>query len=66
MLTNKIKTNEVFNHRLSANYAPKLSNEKIGKFNFTLSITYLQKLKSVANAIAFNEFTGNIGLNYNF
>ncbi|MDP3567393.1 hypothetical protein [Sediminibacterium sp.] len=66
ILTNKIKTNEVFNHRLSANYAPKLNNEKIGKFNFTLSATYLQKLKSVKNAISFNEFTGNLGLNYNF
>ncbi|MDO9000360.1 MAG: hypothetical protein Q7W45_11390 [Bacteroidota bacterium] len=66
ILTNKIKTNEVFNHRVSANYAPKLNNEKIGKFNFTLSATYLQKLKSVTNAISFNEFTGNLGLNYNF
>ncbi len=66
VLTNGIKTNEVFNHRLSANYAPKLNNEKIGKFNFTLSATYLQKLQNQINSSAFNEFTGNIGLNYNF
>lgn len=66
MRSNTIKTNEVFNHRLSANFTPKLNAEKIGKFNFTLSAIYLQKLKSVASATAFNEFTGNIGLNYNF
>jgi len=66
ILTNGIRTNEVFNHRLSASYSPKLSNEKIGKFSFTMSATYLQKLKNVSNAIAFNEFTGNVGLSYNF
>ena len=66
VLTNSVKTNQVFNHRLSANYSPKLNNEKIGKFNFTLSATYLQKLKSTTNAIAFNEFTGTVGLSYGF
>lgn len=66
VITNSVKTNEVFNHRLSTSYSPKMSNEKIGKFNFTMSATYLQKLKSTSNAMTFNEFTGNIGLNYNF
>lgn len=66
ILTNGSKTNEVFNHRLSANCTPKRSNEKIGKFNFTLSATYLQKLRNETHSSAFNEFTGNVGLNYNF
>ncbi len=66
VLINSIKTNEVFNYRLSANYAPKMKNEKIGKFNFTFSTSYMQKLKTVSTAIAFSEFTGNIGLSYNF
>lgn len=66
VLTNKIKTNEVFNHRISANYSPKLKNEKAGRFNFTLSATYIQKLKSISSSTAFNELTGNIGLSYNF
>ncbi len=66
VLTNGSKTNEVFNHRLSANCTPKLNNEKIGKFSFTLSATYLQKLRNETYSSAFNEFTGNLGLNYNF
>lgn len=66
VLVNNTKTNEVFNYRLAANYAPKLKNEKAGKFNFTLSAMYMQKLKTVSSAIAFSEFTGNVGMSYNF
>jgi hypothetical protein len=66
MVTNEIKTNEVFNHRLAVNYSPKLKNEKIGRFNFSLNATYIQKLKTVSTATAFNELTGNISLNYSF
>ncbi len=66
VLINNKKTNEVFNHRLSVTYSPKMKNEKIGKFNFTLSTTYLQKLKTISTAIAFTEFTGNAGLAYSF
>jgi hypothetical protein len=66
VLINSIKTNEVFNYRLSANYSPKMKNEKIGKFNFSLSTNYMQKLKTISTAIAFSEFTGNVGLSYNF
>lgn len=66
VITNGVKTNEVLNHRLGANYSPKLSNDKIGKFSFTLSATYLQKLKSIPTAQAFSEFTGNVGLSYSF
>ena len=66
VLLNNKKINEVFNYRLAANYAPKLKNEKACKFNFTLSTTYMQKLKTIPSAIAFSEFTGNFGLSYNF
>lgn len=66
VLTNSNKTNEVFNHRLSANYSPKLPNEKIGKLNFNLSATYIQSLRTTATSRSFNEFTGNVGLSYNF
>lgn len=66
MLTNSVKTNEVFNHRLSFNYSPKFTNQKIGRFSVTLSVIYLQKTKTAVNANAFNEFTGNIGANYSF
>jgi len=43
-----------------------MKNEKVGKFNLSLSATYIQKLKTIATAQAFNELTANIGLNYNF
>lgn len=66
MLTNSVKTNEVFNHRLSFNYSPKFKNEKIGRVSFSLSAIYLQKTRTITNANAFNEFTGNIGANYSF
>ncbi len=66
VLTNSAKTNEVFNHRLSASYSPKMQNEKLGKFNFNLSATFIQSLKTTATSRSFNEFTGNVGLNYNF
>jgi hypothetical protein len=73
MLTNSVKTNEIFNHRLSMNYSPKLQNEKLGKFNFSLSATYIQKKSTVLTSsklasptTAFNELTANIGLSYNF
>lgn len=66
VFTNDIKTNEVFSHRISANYSPKLQNEKLGKFSFSLSASYLQKLKSMPTSTAFNEFTGNVGLSYGF
>ena len=66
MITNNVKTNEIFNHRLAVNYSPKLKNEKIGRFNFSMSATYIQKLKTIATAIAFNEFNCNLGLNYSF
>ncbi|MFN8114501.1 MAG: hypothetical protein U0W65_00190 [Bacteroidia bacterium] len=66
VLSNSVKTNEVFNHRLSINYTPKFSTTKFGKFGLTSSIIYMQKLKTSINANAFTEFTGNLGLNYNF
>jgi hypothetical protein len=66
VLSNSLKTSEVFNHRLSINYSPKFSTTKYGKFGVNASTTYLQKLKTSNNAISFNEFTGNLGINYNF
>lgn len=66
LTTNNVKTNEIFNHRLAVNYSPKLKNEKIGRFNFSLSATYIQKLKSIATANAFNELNCNLALSYNF
>ena len=66
MLTNSIKTNEVFNHRLTYSYNPKFKNQKIGRVGFNISASYLQKKKVLATAIGFNEFTGNVGLNYSF
>ncbi len=66
MLSNSVKTNEVFNHRLSFNYSPKFTNSKIGRMSINISATYLQKLKAISTAVAFNEFTGNAGINYSF
>lgn len=66
VLINSIRSNEVFSHRFSLSYSPKLSNPKLGKMSVNLSAIYLQKLKTAANATAFNEFTGNIGLSYGF
>lgn len=66
MLINAIKTNEVFNHRLSFNYSPKFKNQKAGKVGFSASAIYLQKTKTTVNTNAFNEFTGNFGANYSF
>ena len=63
---NGTNNNNVINARLSANYNPKLKNPKIGKIAFTSSVIYTQKLKSQAVSNLFNEFTGNLGINYNF
>ncbi|MBA3665019.1 MAG: hypothetical protein H0W61_12535 [Bacteroidetes bacterium] len=64
--TNAIKTNDVFNHRCSITYAPKFQNEKVGKMGFSLNATYLQNLQTGQSTRSFNEFTGTVGLNYNF
>jgi hypothetical protein len=66
MLTNSVKTNEVFNHRLTFVYNPKFKNQKIGRVGMNISATYLQKIKVISAASGFNEFTGNLGLNYSF
>jgi hypothetical protein len=66
VFTNQIKSSEIFNHRFGASYAPKMLNEKTGKFNFILSVTYIQKLKGSPGSLVFSEFTGNFGLSYNF
>ncbi len=66
LLSNSIKTNEVFNHRLSFSYSPKFKNQKTGRIALISSIIYLQKTKSTSGANAFNEFTGNVGANYSF
>jgi hypothetical protein len=66
ILTNGSTTNEVFSHRLSFSYNPKFSNERAGKMSLSLSVVYLQKLSSSALMPGFNEFTGNVGLNYSF
>lgn len=69
VLTNKIKTNDVLNHRLNASYTLKIKDKKIGKFNFTASLNYMQKLKRNKTGFLFTDFaelTGNIGLSYNF
>jgi hypothetical protein len=66
VFANQIKSSQVFNHRLSASYALKMQNEKTGKFNFSLSLAYIQKLKGQPGNPAFSEFTGNFGLSYNF
>ena len=66
MLTNSVKTNEVFNHRLTFSFNPKFKNQKIGRMGFNVSATYMQKKKVISTAAGFNEFTGNAGLNYSF
>ncbi len=63
---NGTNNNNVLNARLSANYNPKLKNPKVGKLGFTASVNYTQKLKAQNTTNVFNEFTGNIGVNYNF
>jgi hypothetical protein len=62
----QVKSSEVFNHRLGASYSLKLKNEKTGKFNFTFSAAYIQKLNGIPGSPSFSEFTGNFGLSYNF
>ena len=66
MYSNSVKTNEVFNHRLSLSYSPKFANPKAGRLSLNISATYLQKLKVIETAQAFNEFTGNFGISYGF
>jgi hypothetical protein len=66
VLTNSVNTNEVFNHRLSFNYSPKLKNQKAGRIGLNLSAIYMQKTKSTVNTNQFSEFTGNVGINYGF
>ncbi len=63
---NGTNNNNVLNARLSANYNPKLKNPKVGKLGFTASANYTQKLKAQNTNNVFNEFTGNVGVNYNF
>lgn len=66
MFNNGVQVNEVLNHRLSTSFTPKVQNEKIGKLSFNANATLIQSLKTTATSKSFNEFTGNIGLNYNF
>lgn len=66
VLSNDIKTNELFNHRLTLSYSPKFKNQKFGKIGVNVSAIYLQKLKTAVGAGEFTEFTGNVGLNYSF
>lgn len=66
VLSNDVKTNEVFNHRLSLSYSPKFKNQKIGRVGFNASAVYMQKLKTSVGVGEFKEFTGNVGLNYSF
>lgn len=66
MYSNSIKTNDVFNHRVSLSYSPKFANPKSGKLSVNVSANYLQKLKVTQTALAFNEFTGNFGISYGF
>jgi len=69
VITNTVKTNDVLNHRLNATYTPKINDPKLGKLNFTASLIYMQKLKQNTIGITFTdfaEFTGNLGLSYNF
>jgi len=66
VLTNSVKTNELYNHRFAVNYSPKFKNKKFGKLGLSLSASYLQRLKTTATSINYQEFTGNMGLNYSF
>lgn len=66
VLNNSKKVNEIFNHRIAVNYAPKFSNSKNGKVAMNISASYLQKLKTTTTELGFSEFTGNFGINYNF
>lgn len=63
---NSSNNNNILNARVGANYSPKLVNPKVGKLNFTASANYTQKLKAENTTNVFNEFTGNLGLSYNF
>jgi hypothetical protein len=60
------KSAEVFSHRLSAAYAPKLKNEKSGKLACSLGTAFVHRPPGIGNISAFREFTGNVGLNYSF
>lgn len=66
VLLNDVKSNELFNHRLSFNYSPKFKNQKFGRVGMNVSAIYTQKLKTSVGVGEFSEFTGNVGLNYSF
>lgn len=65
MLRNGTRSSEVLNHRISFSFSPKFENEKIGKLSMNVNAIYLQRIAG-ATLNGFNEFTGNVSLNYSF
>lgn len=61
-----ILTNNVFNYRLTASYAPKLIDEKKGTFNFSLTGMMLHKLPTKAEVKKLHELTIMANIAYNF
>jgi hypothetical protein len=61
-----ILTNNVFNYRLTASYAPKLIDEKKGIFNFSLSAMMLHKLPTLDEIKKLHELTIMANIAYNF
>ncbi|MBK9285575.1 MAG: hypothetical protein IPM51_14835 [Sphingobacteriaceae bacterium] len=64
-IANQQNSSALFSHRINLAYSPKISNNKIGKLNFSASVIYLQK-QAGPSVKGFNEFTGNFSANYSF
>ncbi|MBK7130878.1 MAG: hypothetical protein IPM74_19155 [Crocinitomicaceae bacterium] len=56
----------VFNHRLTFTYAPKISNEKAGKINLSCNANYMQRLAIDPADPTRHEMNIFINLNYSF
>ncbi|MBN8703121.1 MAG: hypothetical protein J0M08_08650 [Bacteroidetes bacterium] len=66
LLNDTRKINEIFNERISFMFTPKFKKQNSGNVSFSLTAMYLQKLKTTSTALSYNEFTGNMGVNYSF
>ena len=56
----------VFNHRVSFNFTPKMKQKDLGQISFSLNGNLMQRLLTGAGSIAVNEMNIFINLGYNF
>jgi hypothetical protein len=56
----------VFNHRISFTYTPKIENKKAGKINLSLNANLLQSLPTISSVLKINELNIFINIAYSF